>query len=97
MIARLVAWIRDLRIQHHSRKANAEGTALLAAQRRRDFPAAGQHLERMIAHRDRRDTLIARQPRRCYVSDPELLAQCADQMSAAQYVAHNNAGDFRRC
>lgn len=93
MIRRLLAAIRDMRIAHHDRIASAAGAATLAAQIDRDWAAAGERMREMHAAQAKRDALIARmQPR--YSCDPALLAQCRDQMSAAQLVAHHRAGDF---
>lgn len=55
MIARLLA-------THHARLARAAGAATLAAQQRRDWPAAARHLNKMHAAQARRDELLRLHP-----------------------------------
>lgn len=75
MIARLFAWWREQRIQHHSRNASLFGTATLVAQTRRDWPAAARFLADMHAAQAKRDALIARRPRSSVPRDSDWTLQ----------------------
>lgn len=87
---RFLGW----RIARHDARAKVFAAATVAAKLRGDTANAARFQERMHHAQAVRDGLAAHL---APSEDPELLAQCADQMSAAQYVAHHTAGDFRRC
>lgn len=76
MIRRLLALVRELRIAHHQRQANALGAAALEAQRCRQFGVGADYLMRSIEHRTKRDALAARR-RPAARPDPYIARQVA--------------------
>jgi hypothetical protein len=62
VIGRLFAWWREQRIEHHARRASLFGAATLAAQIRRDWPAAARFMSQMHAAQAARDALLAARP-----------------------------------
>lgn len=63
MIARLINALRRARIAHHQRRVAAFGMATLAAQIRRDWPAAATFMQEMHAAQAKRDRLLQARPR----------------------------------
>lgn len=60
MIGRLINRVLDWRIRHHSQRAAIFGAATLAAQIRRDWPAASRFLSHMHDAQAKRDALARR-------------------------------------
>lgn len=81
MIGRLLAALRDLRIQHHHRVAHAAGCATLAAQINRDWPGAAAAMARMHAAQEKRDRLLAKQQRNARrTADLERFRETRDEL-----------------
>jgi len=72
----MISLLRELRIAHHQRAANAHGVAALQAQYRRDFKTGAAHLMRSMEHRSKRDELAARR-RPAARPDPHIARQVA--------------------
>lgn len=54
----MIRLFREALARHYHRVAHAQGTAILLAQIRRDWPRAGRHMVRMHAAQAKRDALL---------------------------------------